>query len=125
MKHDNKNSLIRGTGENAERRVLVREINIKYPPTPDLLSSKLSFKLFSGEGKRKLSVEWQVTNDGNTMEEKATWADSLYLVDAYSVKATFLSSSTTLSMALASGQSYTVQRKFIWITLFRENMVYA
>ena len=107
LKHDIKDSLIRGSGENADRRVFVREINIEYPPTPDLIPSKLSFKLSTGEGKRKLSVEWQVTNDGNTMEEKVTWTDSLYLVNVNSGKITFLSSGTTYSMALASGQSYT------------------
>ena len=106
LKHDISDKLIRAEEEESGQRIFKREISIEYPPTTDLVPSKISFKLVKSEEKRKLTLEWEVTNEGNTMEKPATWTDSLYLVDANSGRLTFLSSSTTSSIALASGQSY-------------------
>ena len=103
LKHDIENSLIQGSSDQS-RRVFKKEINLQYPPTPDLVPTEISFTLVDKE-RRRFSVTWQVTNEGNSMNSAVSWSDSLYLVNN---KGNFilLTNCVTTPMLLKSGQIY-------------------
>ena len=54
-------------------------VTLSAPPSPDFRVSVIEFTYYSFDIDRILSVEWSVTNVGNSMKEKQLWTDQVYI----------------------------------------------
>ena len=99
LRHNTKNVLIK---ESKEEIILKKEILIDFPPTPDLVPTNIAFERVS---QGILSVEWSVQNQGNSMENEASWTDSVYMMRVDTTDS-YLLFKSPISAKLESGQTY-------------------
>ena len=95
---------------NTQNNIISFPLVVIAPPSPDLRVSSISYtQTLTESNERILVVSWTVTNIGNTMEQRSSWRDEIFL----SKSATFNKSESVSigytnirDQALSSNQAY-------------------